>query len=74
MNKELYRIKIGDLYLESIYLDSEEPNTYFIRDIDLTCQIEHSDKYTLEESTKIKEILSLIHINVEIEEIFTIID
>lgn len=69
-NEIVYRIKLGNLYLSSLYLDSEEPYTYFIRDIELTCQIEHANKYTLKESNKIREILRLINIEVDIESEF----
>lgn len=72
MNKENYYIKVGDLYLNGLYTSPDEPNTYFIRSIDLNCNKELANKYTYEDALQIRDILELIHINAEICESFII--
>ena len=62
-NKKV-QIKIGDLYLEDIYVDSDYPNTRFIREIGL--KSEGCVEYDYKDALLIIEILSQIGLKSEI--------
>ena len=60
MNKELYEIKIGELYINYINLSNDNLDTYGIRSIELHAV--NSKKFYSNEVAKILELLELIGI------------
>lgn len=60
MNKELYEIKIGELYINYIDLDNENLDTYGIRSIELHAV--YSKKFYSNEVVRVLELLELIGI------------